>query len=36
MALPTAGAEYIAFASVIQEAIWIQRLLSNLKEITKK
>ena len=32
VALSTAEAEYVALASVIQGAIWIQRLLSNLKE----
>ena len=31
MALPTAEAEYIALAAASQEAIWIRRLLTELK-----
>ena len=36
VALSTAEAEYVALASAIQEAIWIQKLLSNLKETSSK
>ena len=36
VALSTAEAEYVALASAIQEAIWIQKLPSNLKETPSK
>ena len=32
VALSTAEAEYMALASAAQEAVWLQRLLSELKE----
>ena len=36
VALSTAEAEYIAFASATQESVWLQELLSSMKETIVK